>query len=201
MLVVYIHGANATSESFTYIREHVGGKDIALEYSSSNGFYHNLSDMVEELETKSDHLFFIAHSLGGIYALHLADHFKDRTIGGITIATPYGGSKAAELLKLVLPFNRLMKDITPRSCPISEAKQITLPKNWVNIVPVVGHNPWMHEPNDGVVTIASMKYRDDMEFIEIPLNHYEAVISRKTVSIIKDRMSLINSDNKYKYES
>lgn len=188
MLIVYIHGANASSESFTHIREHIGGKDLAIDYLSSNGFYSNLGEMISLLSKTKDDLFFIAHSLGGIYALHLANEFKDRTLGGITIATPYGGSRVAEVLKYILPLNRLMKDITPRSSPIYTANRIELPKRWTNIVPVVGNNPWIHEPNDGVVTIASMKYREDMECIEVPLNHYEIVVSNKTVEIIKNKL-------------
>ena len=59
---------------------------------------------------------------------------------------------------------------------------------WLNIVTVRGDSPWMVEPNDGVVTIDSMKTRSDMEFIELELNHYEVVISPKTVEILKEKI-------------
>jgi len=71
--LVYIHGASATGESFNYIREHIIGDDLVLNYNSANGFDHNLKVMLEELKDINQ-IFFIAHSLGGIYALHLSKH-------------------------------------------------------------------------------------------------------------------------------
>jgi hypothetical protein len=45
----------------------------------------------------------------------------------------------------------------------------------------------MHEPNDGVVTIASQKHHADMELIEVDYNHYEVVLSDQVVKLIKER--------------
>jgi hypothetical protein len=45
----------------------------------------------------------------------------------------------------------------------------------------------MVEPNDGVVTIASMKHHADMELVEVDYNHYEVVLSDKIVDIIQER--------------
>jgi pimeloyl-ACP methyl ester carboxylesterase len=81
MNLVYIHGANATSESFNYIREHVG-QGLVVNYDSRNGFQHNLAAMKQELYDVKD-MFFVAHSLGGIYALHLANHFLQQVRGAV----------------------------------------------------------------------------------------------------------------------
>ena len=54
MNIVYIHGASATSESFNYIREHIGGKEILINYDSHNGFKNNLNDMLEVLQDIDD---------------------------------------------------------------------------------------------------------------------------------------------------
>ena len=72
MTLVYIHGASATGESFNYIREHIGGNDMVINYDSRNGFENNLKSMEEQLRPMKD-VFFIGHSLGGIYAIHLAN--------------------------------------------------------------------------------------------------------------------------------
>ena len=72
MTLVYIHGASATSESFNYIRQHIGGEDIVINYDSRNGFENNLKDIQKQLQGIKD-IFFVAHSLGGIYSLHLAN--------------------------------------------------------------------------------------------------------------------------------
>ena len=193
-MIVYIHGASATAESFTHIiqfvRDHTEEPDIALEYNSEDGFNNNLRLMEQQL-ADSDRLFFVSHSLGGIYALHLADYYNDRTVGGVSLSTPYGGSKQADFARYFLPFNRLMKDIGPMSQPMAEAKKLPAPLNWTQIVTTRGASPWIQEPNDGVVTIESMRYRKDFELVELPLNHYEVVISNQVVEIILDRIGRI----------
>jgi hypothetical protein len=68
MLLVYIHGASATSESFNYIRKQIKGKELLINYDSRNGFERNLENMKELLGSQKD-MFFICHSLGGIYSI------------------------------------------------------------------------------------------------------------------------------------
>lgn len=193
-MIVYIHGASATAESFNHIRESIQENfkepDIALEYNSNDGFEYNLSEMKLKLNG-ANKLFFISHSLGGIYSLYLANHFNKITKGGISLSTPYGGSKEADFAKYFLPFSQLMRDVGTMSTPIMDSKKLPSPPNWSQIVTTVGQSPWIHEPNDGVVTIKSMKYRDDMELIEMPLNHYEVVLSNKVVDIIISKIKKI----------
>ena len=57
-----------------------------------------------------------------------------------------------------------------------------------HIISTAGFSPWLFEPNDGVVTIASQKHISDMELIEIDYNHYEVVLSEKVIDIIKERI-------------
>lgn len=193
-MIVYIHGASATAESFThirqYVRDHIELPDIALEYNSADGFKHNIEQMYGKLDD-AEKLFFVSHSLGGIYALHLANHYKDTTIGGISLSTPYGGCKQADFAKYFLPFSKLMKDIGTMSGPMLDARRLPAPPNWTNVVTTRGDSPWIHEHNDGVVTIESMKYRDDFELIELPVNHYEVVLSNRVVEIILDKIKKV----------
>lgn len=190
-MIVYIHGASATAESFTHIRQFVRDEfeepDVVLEYSSSDGFEYNYENMKKALYD-TERLFFVSHSLGGIYALHLANLYKDITKGGVSLSTPYGGSKEADFARYFLPFNRLMKDIGPMSKPMRDLRQIPAPPNWTNVVTTVGQSPWIHAENDGVVTLESMRARTDFELVDVKLNHYEVVISNKVVQIIIDRI-------------
>lgn len=190
-MIVYVHGASATAESFThirqYVRDHFEEPDITLEYKSSNGFDNNLESMKGQLDD-AERLFFISHSLGGIYSLFLANHYHHTTKGGISLSTPYGGSAEADFARYFLPFNRLMKDIGTMSSPMTESRSLPAPPNWTQIVTTVGQSPWITEPNDGVVTLKSMRYRQDFELIEMPLNHYEVVLSNQVVDIILDRI-------------
>jgi pimeloyl-ACP methyl ester carboxylesterase len=188
MTIVYIHGASATSESFVHIREHIKKPDLAIDYDSANGFADNLKEMKAKLDDV-EKIFFIAHSLGGIYALHLADHFPNKVLGAVTLSTPYGGSREADFARYFLPFSRLMRDIGPLAGPMARVRELNFPKGkWTNVVTTRGQSPWVVEENDGVVTLASMRYHLDMELVELPLNHYEVVISNKTVEIIQDRL-------------
>jgi pimeloyl-ACP methyl ester carboxylesterase len=191
MVIVYIHGASATSESFTHIREHIKHQDLVIDYSSSDGFSFNLSSMIKQIEN-IDKIFFIAHSLGGIYALHLANYFSDKVVGAVTLSTPYGGSKAADYAKYFLPFSRLMRDIGPNSEPMRLIRSMPVPPNWTNLVTVAGDSPWMHEPNDGVVTHSSMRALPGMDLVELELNHYEIVISNKTIDAIQQCLGKFN---------
>ena len=193
-MIVYIHGASATAESFThirhYVREHFEEPDTVLEYRSENGFENNLEEMKGQLDD-ADRLFFISHSLGGIYSLYLADYYRSTTIGGISLATPYGGSHEADFARYVLPFNRLMRDVGTMSHIMREVKYIEAPPNWTQVVTTVGQSPWISEPNDGVVTLKSMRFREDFELVEVPLNHYEVVISDQVVEHIIDRIGRV----------
>lgn len=192
-MIVYIHGASATAESFTHIRQFVKASykkepDILLEYSSRNGFENNLEDMKSQLKD-AKRLFFISHSLGGIYSLYLANHYKDKTVGGVSLSTPYGGSKEADFARYFLPFNQLMRDIGSIQGPLYESRYLAAPPNWTNVVTTAGRSPWIHSENDGVVTLESMRFRNDFELLELRLNHYEVVISNKVVEVILDRIS------------
>jgi pimeloyl-ACP methyl ester carboxylesterase len=186
MNLVYIHGANATSESFNYIRSKIGS-GIDVNYDSRNGFENNLKDMLAQLKDIKD-LAFVAHSLGGVYALHIANALPDNVSGAVTISTPYGGAEVADYVQYFLPFSRLMRDIGPSSWAMRQADKIKIQHPWTNIVTVKGQSPFMHEPNDGVVTIASQKHHDDMELVEVEYNHYEVVLSDAVIDIIKKRI-------------
>jgi pimeloyl-ACP methyl ester carboxylesterase len=194
--VVWLHGANQSSLSFKYIKEklpHV--PSTFVEYSSYNGFYKNLDEMLSHLQDRGP-IFVVGHSLGGIYALHMAKHLN--VIGGISISTPFRGSSMADWARYIVPKYQLFKDIGRKSAPIIEAQQVDISNiPWTQIVTTRGHAPWMNEPNDSVVTIESMRYLEDkMEIVEIPVNHYEVVCSDQTVSVIDQKLRCINATSR-----
>ena len=187
MNLVYIHGANATSESFNYIKSKLGtGLDI--NYDSRNGFENNLKDMQSTLHAYKD-IVFVAHSLGGIYSLHLANTMPMSVKGAVTLSTPYGGAEVADYAQYFLPFSRLMRDIGPSSWVMKQASRIKIQHPWTNIVTVKGQSPFIVEPNDGVVTIASQRHHEDMELVEVDCNHYEVVLSDAVVRLVQERVN------------
>lgn len=185
MNIVFIHGHRATADSFNFLSCRLQGyRHVFLDYNSENGFYANHGDMVDRLKGVDD-IFFVAHSLGGLHALHLADELQSRVLGAVTISTPYGGSEAAEVLSYMMPFNKVLQDIRPRGAPIVSGKEFEPPCVWTNIVSVKGHSPLMMAANDGVVTLASMRQRDDIRLIEIESNHYEVLLNASTAAAIR----------------
>ena len=158
-----------------------------LSYDSNHGFKNNLDRFKEEIKHIHD-IVFIAHSLGGIYALHLANEYPDRVKQAITISTPYGGHALADYAKSFMPFLPLLNDIGPKSWPISSLESMHTPCPWCNIVTVRGNAPWMMEPNDGVVSVASQRHRSDMSLIEVETNHYEIMLCIDTINIIETKL-------------
>lgn len=194
MNIVFIHGHRATAQSFNFLSGKLHGhKHIYLEYNSDNGFYANHGDMLEQLAGIDD-IFLVAHSLGGIHALHVADELQSRIVGAVTISTPYGGSEAAEILAYMMPFHKVFQDIRPRGAPIVNSKGFEPPCTWTNIVSVKGHSPFMVAANDGVVTLASMRQRDDMRLVEVESNHYEVLMNESTVATIRSAIREIEVD-------
>jgi pimeloyl-ACP methyl ester carboxylesterase len=189
MNLVYIHGANATSESFNYIKSKLG-IGIDIDYDSRNGFENNLKLMQLQLEDV-DNIAFIAHSLGGIYALHLSHHLPTQVLGAVTLSTPYGGAEVADYAQYFLPFSRLMRDIGPSSWAMREAAKIKVQHPWCNVVTVQGRSPFIVVANDGVVSIQSQRHHADMELIDVNYNHYEVVLAEPVIEIIRERINRI----------
>jgi pimeloyl-ACP methyl ester carboxylesterase len=186
MHIVYLPGNQATTSSLNSIRSRLQGyRETSLEYNSLNGFYRNHDAMFARL-SKHEDIFFVAHSLGGIHALHLSHHLGKRVRGGITLSTPYGGSELASMLRLVFPFNQLASDISPEGRPILEAARMRFPRFWTNIVTVGGSSPLLPTPNDGVVSQNSMRHRKDIRLIDSPCGHFEVVSNACTVRLVCD---------------
>jgi pimeloyl-ACP methyl ester carboxylesterase len=186
MTLVYIHGASATSESFNYIRSKLGA-GVDINYDSRNGFENNLKDMKAQLKGIKN-IAFVAHSLGGIYSLHIANAIPENVKGAVTLSTPYGGAEVAEFAQFFLPFSRLMRDIGPSSWAMKQANQIKIQHPWTNVVTLRGQSPFIPTANDGVVSIASQRHHSDMELVEVEYNHYEVVLSDQVIDIIKERV-------------
>lgn len=189
--VVWIHGANQSALSFAYLRSVCGfSKEIAVNYSSMNRFYSNLETMIGELESAGP-LFVVGHSLGGLYALHLTRHVN--VVAAVSISTPYRGSSAADWAKYIVPSYPLFRDVGRRSPAVVAAEDIVLDVPWTQVVSTIGSVPYLNGPNDGVVTVASMRHRSDMTHIEVPHTHYEVMCSDVVADIILQKYNQINN--------
>lgn len=193
MNLFFVHGANATPGSFNYLVSKLSAAEHHMQfadYSSSDGFYHNLDRMKSQLDTGQ--WFLISHSLGGIYSAHLSDFLDNRFQGSVSISTPYGGSELSDVLAFMHPFNRLFRDTGTRSRPITEAQHLILtnrPRPWTAIMTTSGRVPYLPEHNDGVVTLDSQSVLADcMDTVLLDCNHYEIMQDDRMVAIIQDQI-------------
>ena len=191
--LVFIHGANATSKSFNYILR--GLKQNKLDsqttqhffnYDSHNGFYKNLDNMHVEIDKMRGPIMLIAHSLGGIYSVHLYNHFRKQIKRAITLSTPYAGVVNANLMQWVFPYHQLLHDVGSVSRPVLESHYTKIKIPWTQIVSTTGDTPWMNPfiKNDGVVSQYSMTYREDISYCYVDSNHYEIVADPDVVDFI-----------------
>lgn len=192
MHLVYIHGANATAHTFNYIRSQLSYIDTVIQYDCHVSFSENILSMKKRMRRLRD-VFFVAHSLGGVYAMHLAHAFPNKVRGAVTLSTPYGGSQEAQMAIWVMPHNQLIRDIRPSADPIADLTNMTPSMPWCNVVTTSGGSPFIRGDNDGVVTTDSMcALSDRMDIIKIDLNHFEVVLSEQVTEIIHDRIQQVS---------
>jgi pimeloyl-ACP methyl ester carboxylesterase len=180
--LITIHGATASSSTFDYMLAATDFKSVVhIQYTSKNSFRQNLLAMSDQIDRNTP-TFVVAHSLGGIYALHLLQ--THNIVGAVTASTPYAGSESAVFLSWAMPKIQLFKDINPYSQPIHQSKSFSIQVPWLQLVSTRGHKMWSFEPNDGIVTRSSMTYRADMRYMYLPYNHYQIMQSPETVKAV-----------------
>jgi len=180
--IVLIHGAYQSNVTFEYLRHALPGFEyINIEWSVDGGFHNNLEEMVSAVKKRGP-LYIVGHSMGGIYAAHMSQMVE--CIGGATIASPWGGSKAADWAKYMVPNHRLYREVGTRSEIIQAARTFDLPGRWTNYVSTRGGAPGMGENNDCVLTVSSMTARKDLYTKYIQATHYEIVMSTDLIHSI-----------------
>lgn len=188
MKIVYIHGATASRRSFAFIDSCLQSDAIYLDYDREYKASYNLDSMRERLIDVQEKLYYVTHSLGGIYAVYLQNDFSN-SIGCVSLATPFNGSEIAAWSRMFVPGYSLFADITPGSLFISKSMEINIRIPWTQFVTTTGDVPWLVGHNDGVVTRQSMMCRDDVNYIEIDRNHYEIVQSQRVVDYLKTHIT------------
>jgi hypothetical protein len=184
--IFYIHGANSTSKSFSYIRKCLPEHNaINIEYSVQVPLETNIKNISKKLEEYAEPVHIIAHSIGGIIGLAVSQINKN-IINLTTLGTPFAGSREANLLLIWLPNNQLYRDISTISPAISKSlrKGGTLPM--LSFVSTDGRTDLINKPNDGVVTIESQMALVGPEYIKIKANHFETLLNDEVVERIKN---------------
>jgi len=185
MELVFIHGANSSSSSWNYAKLFFDGyPKTFIEFDSSVSFQKNLEQQEEQLANKKS-IFFIAHSMGGVYAYYL-QALLSNVKGGVTLAAPYGGSSISSILKLFFPGNVLWVDSCVSSPVIRGLQKLTMHPNWHQVVCTTTHTSYTLEPNDGLITKYSQMRLEGVNYIDVVDNHSEVLQNDHVIKIIQD---------------
>lgn len=190
--IIFIHGANATQKSFNYILralKQIKRKDLEFHffnYDHHRGFAKNFPEMLRKLDAIEGDCMIVAHSMGGIYAMHLYGARPERIKRVVTMATPFAGVTNAMFMRWVFPWYKLIADSAPTSSAVAKLNDIHVTIPWTQIVSMDGDQPWVTigSRNDGVVSRLSMTSRRDVTYAYLDTNHYEILGDRTSIDII-----------------
>jgi pimeloyl-ACP methyl ester carboxylesterase len=184
--IVFLHGLNCTSKIFSFLHSQLPHHTpIFVDYTSQQP----LEDSYLQVLCKLSHrkpITVIGHSLGGVLGYMLATRSRLKITNLVTISSPFGGSQVAGLLKWFYPDFKILKDITPNSKVIREISEYAPKCPFLSLVSVRGHMPFISEPNDGVVSIASQTCVMPTKRVELDSNHFEAMQDMRAVEAIKE---------------
>lgn len=181
--ILYIHGANATPKSFSYIQRNLPSHHaVNFSYDASV----DLAETVKRaaLEMKEP-VHIVSHSLGGIVAVAAAQAVDRGIVKSITtISTPFGGSEAADRMSIVMPFNRFIKNIKTTNPIIRRVVQQGTPAPTLSVITTGGHSPFEPKENDGVVTVESQRALTNNVQVVVPHTHFEVLLDDDVIGII-----------------
>jgi alpha/beta superfamily hydrolase len=170
-----------------YLQRELPEHDIVqVNYDSHQALQESLVQVKKQLP-KNDSFAIVGHSLGGVIGSIISAE-SDAVERLVTISSPLGGSKAANIVRWIPGHPVVMADITPSSLYI-EKIQTSPPKVPVlSIISTGGHLNTMAEPNDSIVTVASQKAMKVGKKVEVKANHFEVLMHEKTVEQVRKHL-------------
>ena len=182
--IVYVHGAFSSGKSFTRIQEKLPAHHAYfVEYTMDTDLEQVVAKINAAVKTIGKPVSIISHSLGGVLSV-AASHMNPLIDNVLTIATPFGGCKAADMMRW---FNHhIMFDAISTKGPVIR-KNLGKPISCTvkSIVTSKGGNPMFFEANDGVVTVASQVALKGPEYVHLNFNHSEILMTDEAVEIAR----------------
>lgn len=198
--IIYLHGANSTSTSFNFIRYRMRENKVvdsvayAPEYNPSMSMDQLIPELYGRMNPfhQKDPIFLVGHSLGGVIATLLTYWNEDvgpeklNILGVVSIASPFGGSKAANFLKWMYPSYGLFDNVATNSpwIKLMSQKGAIVPTR--TIITTAGNSPLIREDNDGVVSVKSQMALKNSEQVLLEHNHFEVLLSDFTAGHIAE---------------
>lgn len=179
MKIIYLHGLNATSRTFSFLRSQLPNHEAhVIEYSSHGSIENSIQSIVELLP---DEAIIVGHSLGGVIGHLIASRKLINVSKLITISSPFGGSEQASMLKWFYPSHAVLNDIAPKSKIMREVALSSIKCPFLSLVSMSGSLPLIKSENDGVVTIESQMAVKATSRKKINANHFEIMQDDKTI--------------------
>lgn len=146
-----------------------------------------LQHVIKDLSTERLHI--VAHSLGGIVALHLLEKYPDFPQGRlVTLGTPAQGSKIARLIKPVPVLGRAFGNSMVDGLS-GEGVPQTIGRDWgavIGTLPIGLGVPFLRgEANDGVVRVCEAEHPAQTARIQQHVSHTGMLFSPLTFTYIQ----------------
>ena len=185
--IVYIHGANLSPRSFSFIQSRLPEHNILnISYSVNTPLIENTKLIKSAIyqEFDGNPVSIISHSMGGLIALNLHNGKNIDKI--VTMSAPFGGSRFVEVLRWICPNYQMFADVKTTSPIIKEIKSTKYTKPILSIVTTAGGNPLIGrgEQNDGTVTVSSQLAAIGPIYEKFDLNHFEVLMSDQIIGRI-----------------
>lgn len=185
-IICYIHGANSSSKSFAWLKDHIADHlPTFVEYSCDTPLSDNIDRITSALSVLDEPVYLIGHSLGGVIAAAVAKNIPDKVVRLCTISAPFGGSRIANLLRWVTR-SQLYTDINVYNPVLTALRATPVPVPHLAIITTAGGMPIMGESNDGVVTVSSQMDMYGAHPVQVPLNHFEVLMAEETATLVRD---------------
>lgn len=181
--IIFIHGANATPKSFSYLEQLLPTHTREyLTYDASDNIGETIKHCAAKI-TQPCHL--VGHSLGGVIAVSISQLLGPSKIMTVsTLSAPFGGSEVADRMSLLMPFNTFFRNIKT-SNPIFRALRAIGPvAPTLNIITTGGHSPFEPKDNDGVVTVESQEALKGAYQVHVPFTHFEVLLDQGVADTI-----------------
>jgi pimeloyl-ACP methyl ester carboxylesterase len=196
--VVLLHGLRQSSESMEDLEQHLVSRGYAvlnLDYPSTEHTIEYLAsvilhDVLKPIRDQSQSpIHFVTHSMGGIIVRYYLKHHDLQSLGRVVmISPPNQGSELVDQLKKQAVLERIYG---PAAAQLSLEKD-SLVKNLGPVDFELGivagsksfnplYSALLPGPDDGVVTVESMKLEGMDDFIVLPLSHGFIIKNESTI--------------------
>lgn len=197
--VVLLHGLRQSSESMEKMKQGLlshGYNVINVDYPSTDHTIEylasvNLQDTLESIRKKSpSKIHFVTHSLGGIIVRYYLKHHNISNLGRVVmISPPNQGSKLVDLFKDQAVLERIYGpaakqlsqkegSLVRRLGPVDFDLGIIAGNRSFNPL----YSALLPGPDDGVVTVESMKVQGMKDFIVLPQTHAFIMKDENTIA-------------------